>query len=181
MKVPELTSEPQRQRFAAIVLPHLDDALTLARWLTGSRADAEDVTQDACLKALSALDGYRGGSARAWVLAIVRTTAYTWMRRNRPHMLVLTGDPAEAEAGQEMAEGAGNPETALIAAQSQAQVQAAISSLPVPFREILVLRDINGLSYREIGEILAVPPGTIMSRLARARACLMAALEDANP
>lgn len=178
--MPDLTSEPMRQRFAEIVLPHLDDALTLARWLTGSRADAEDVTQDACIKALSALAAYRGGSPRAWLLAIVRTTAYTWMRRNRPHMLVLTDDPAGVEAGQGAGEGEDNPEATLIAAQSQAQVQAAIAALPVPYREILVLRDINGLSYREIGEILMVAPGTIMSRLARARARLLAALKDAK-
>ncbi len=176
--MPNLSSDPVRQRFAEIVLPHLDDALTLARWLTGNRSDAEDVTQDACIKAMSALDGFRGGSARAWTLSIVRSTAYTWLKRNRPQSLVLTDEPGKAEAVPGLVEAQVTPEAALIAAQTRAQVQAAIAGLDVPFREIIVLRDINGMSYREMGEILGVPQGTVMSRLARARGALMSALKE---
>ena len=173
-----MTSERTRQRFGQIVLPHLDDALTLARWLTGNISDAQDVTQEACIKALGALDGFRGGSSRAWVLAIVRTTTYTWLRRHRPRFVELADGLAETAAG--LWDETENPETLLIAAQSEAQMSDAIAGLPAAMREILVLRDINGLSYREIGEILEIPSGTVMSRLARARAGLMRALKESR-
>ena len=163
------------ERFAEVVLPHLADALALARWLTGNASDAEDVVQDACVKALAGLGGYAGGSARAWLLAIVRNAAFTWLARNRPRELVLVADPAEIvpAADEPYAE---SPEAALIEQADQAAIEAAIAALPHPFREILVLRDINGLSYREISAMLAVPIGTVMSRLARARGLLMTEL-----
>lgn len=173
-----MTSDAARQRFFSLTIaPHLDDALTLARWITGNPADAEDVAQEACIKAMAAMDGFRGGLARAWVLAIVRNTAYTWLRRHRPMALVSTGDheTAQALAGQE---GDDSPESAMIQAQTHAQVQAAIASLELPHREIIVLRDINGLSYREIADLLGLPVGTVMSRLARARVRLIAALKE---
>ena len=167
-----LTKNPSNEHFTAVVMPHLDDAFALARWLSGNSADAEDIVQEASLRALRGLDRYAGGNARAWLLAITRNTAFTWLARNRPKALVATED-IEALAP---ADGTPTPEEALIANAGAAAIELAIGALPAPFKETLVLRDINGLSYREIAEIIGVPLGTVMSRLARARGLLMAAL-----
>jgi RNA polymerase sigma factor (sigma-70 family) len=158
-------------RFTELVLPHLGDAYSLARWITGSRADAEDVVQDACLRAFRAIGGFAGGSARPWVLTIVRNTAYTWLRKNRPTAVLLVDDLESVEAAQP---NHGNrdgetPETALIAKADAACLEAAIATLPTSYRETLILRDVQGLSYREIAEVTGVPIGTVMSRLARGR------------
>lgn len=177
-----VTSEKARLLFAEVVLPHLDTAYALARWLTGNRSDAEDVVQDACLRALNGLDLYAGGNARAWVLTIVRNTAFTWLARNRPKAVVLTDDIEAVErerAFQSLpgnGEGEPTPEAALIAKADAAELEAAIASLPPPFKETIVLRDINGLSYREIAEVTKVPIGTVMSRLARGRNLLIGML-----
>ena len=170
--------EDDRTRFANVVTPHLADAFALARWLTGNRADAEDVVQDACLRAYRAIGTFAGGNARAWVLTIVRHTAYTWLRRNRSAALVLVDDleaveHAQANPGEPDRV---TPETELIAKADAARLEAAIAELPVPFRETLVLRDIQGLDYREIASVTQVPIGTVMSRLARARRRLMAGI-----
>jgi RNA polymerase sigma-70 factor (ECF subfamily) len=167
-----LTKNFSNEQFTAVVMPHLDDAYALARWLSGNGADAEDIVQEACLRALRGLDRYAGGNARAWLLAITRNTTFTWLARNRPKTLVITED-IEALAP---ADGAATPEDALIAKAGAAELELAIAALPPPFKETLVLRDINDLSYREIAEITGVPLGTVMSRLARARGLLMAAL-----
>jgi RNA polymerase sigma factor (sigma-70 family) len=167
-----LTKTSSNEQFAAVVMPHLDDAYALARWLTGNGTDAEDIVQEASLRALRGLDRYAGGNARAWFLAITRNTAFTWLARNRPKALVATEDIETLAA----ADGAETPEEALIAKASAAELELAIGCLPPPFKETLVLRDITGLSYREIAEITSVPLGTVMSRLARARGLLMAAL-----
>jgi RNA polymerase sigma factor (sigma-70 family) len=166
-----LTKTSSNDHFAAVVMPHLDDAYALARWLSGNSADAEDIVQEASLRALRGLDRYAGGNARAWLLAITRNTTFTWLARNRPKTLVIAED-IEALAP---ADGA-TPEEALIAKAGAAAIELAIGALPPPFKEILVLRDINGLSYRDIAEITGAPVGTVMSRLARARGLLMAAL-----
>jgi RNA polymerase sigma-70 factor (ECF subfamily) len=169
-----------KSRFAEVVLPHLGDALALARWLTGSRADAEDVVQDACLRAFRAIGGFAGGNARAWVLTIVRHTAFTWLGKNRPAALVVTDDLEAVERAQHEAGAADRdsetPETALIAKADAARLEAAIAALPTPFRETLVLRELQELDYREIAEVTGVPVGTVMSRLARARRRLAAEL-----
>jgi RNA polymerase sigma factor (sigma-70 family) len=167
-----LTKNRADEHFAAVVMPHLDDAFALARWLSGNSADAEDIVQEACLRALRGLDRYAGGNARAWLLAITRNTTFTWLARSRPKTLVITED-IEALAP---ADGAATPEDALIAKAGAAAIELAIAALPPPFKETLVLRDINGLSYRDIAEITGAPLGTVMSRLARARGLLMAAL-----
>jgi RNA polymerase sigma-70 factor (ECF subfamily) len=175
-------SGDDKSRFAEVVLPHLGDAFALARWLTGSRADAEDVVQDACLRAFRAIKGFAGGNARAWVLTIVRHTAFTWLGKNRPAALVVTDDleaveRAQHDAGSTMLERATEtPETVLIAKADAARLDAAIAALPTPFRETLVLRELQGLDYREIAEVTGVPVGTVMSRLARARRRLAAEL-----
>ena len=170
--------------FHQIVVPHLADGLALARWLAGNASDAEDIVQDACMRALRGLDGYRGGSARAWMLTIVRNTSYTWMSRNRPRAMMAVGDLGDlddmaAAHGSSLPDEDG-PEASLIARADTAALEAAIAALPQPFRETLVLRDINGLSYREISAMLAVPIGTVMSRLARARGLLASELGRAS-
>lgn len=165
------------RRFHEVVVPHLADALSLARWLTGSRHDAEDVVQEACIRALSGLPTYEGRGDRAWVLTIVRHTCFSWLARNRPKDCVLAGSAADLEA---IDAGAGScddgPEIALIRKAEQAALEAAIAAVPHPFREVLVLRDVVGLGYKEIAHMLDVPIGTIMSRLARGRALVAARL-----
>jgi RNA polymerase sigma-70 factor, ECF subfamily len=152
-----------RARFEAIVLPHLDAGFNLARWLLRNRADAEDVTQDALLRAFRAFGSYRAGNARAWLLQIVRNTCFTWLRQNRMGEEFTEFDettmPQESE----------NPETLAIASSNREQLTRALESLPASFREILVLRELEGCSYKEIAEITSRPIGTVMSALARAR------------
>ena len=174
----QVTSERARKRFAEMALPHLDDAYCLARWLAGNRADAEDVVQEACLKALAAMDTAVVEQPRAWLLAIVRNTAFTWLRKNRPKTVLLTDDTAliESAAAKTADAAAPNPEEALIAAADEAALTAAIENLPHLFREVVVMRDINGLSYREIAAATGAPVGTVMSRLARGRAALIETL-----
>jgi RNA polymerase sigma factor (sigma-70 family) len=164
--------------FASVVMPHIDAAYQLARWLTGNRADAEDVVQDALLRAFRATRGFAGSSARAWVLSIVRNSAYSWLRKNRPGVIVTVEDLEAVEAAQPNQGQAdvATPEAALIAKTDAERLRAAIAALPTPFREMLVLRDIEGLDYREIAEVSEVPIGTVMSRLARARCRLIATI-----
>jgi len=172
---PAMSEREANARFARIVLPHLDDAYALARWITGNRDDAQDVVQDGCLRAFRAIGGFAEGNARAWVLTIVRHAAYRWLRKNRPAALVLVEDLETVERRQtDFAPlGADTPESALIAKTTTQRLEAAIAALPAPFREVMVLRDLQGLAYREIAAVTEVPVGTVMSRLARARRRLM--------
>jgi RNA polymerase sigma-70 factor (ECF subfamily) len=161
-----------------VVFPHLDAAYNLAHCLTGNRSDAEDVVQDASLRAFRAIRGFAGGNARAWVLCIVRNTAYSWLRKNRPSRVVTVEDIeavelANAKPGDPNAE---TPEVALISKTDAERLRGAIAALPTPFRETLVLRDIEGLNYREIAEATETPIGTVMSRLSRARGQLIATI-----
>lgn len=158
-------------------MPHLDDAYALAKWLTANASDAEDVVQDACIRALRALDTGSVERPKAWLLAIVRNTAFTWLAKNRPASVLVGSDPANCGMVPATdADPSPTPEETLIAAADRQAVQAAIAGLPQAFREALVMRDINGLSYREIAEITQAPIGTVMSRLARARTMLMTSL-----
>jgi RNA polymerase sigma-70 factor (ECF subfamily) len=161
----------------------LGEAYALARVLTGNRADAEDVVQDACLRAFRAIGSITGSNTRAWVLTIVHNAALTWLGKNRPAALVTVEDVETVERmqtdpGRYDAE---TPEAALIAKADDARLAAAIAALPMPFQETLVLRDIHGLDYREIARVTGVPIGTVMSRLARARARLIVQLGGAEP
>lgn len=163
-----------KAKFDRVVTPCLSDAFALARWIAGNRADAEDILQEACLRAYRAIDGFAEGSARAWMLTIVRRTAYSWLDKNRSRAVVaideLDGsDLARAEGGGDGSRCVTTPEAELIAKADSALLESAIASLPTEFRETLVLRDIQGLDYREIATVTAVPLGTVMSRLARAR------------
>ena len=164
-------------RFEAVVLPHLDAAYTLARWLTRNDHDAEDVTQEASLRALRYFNGFRGtgeGSGRAWLLAIVRHTAYSWRRGGGAGALETEFD--EAEHSGAVADH--NPEADLLRRDARASFRRILDRLPPEFREVIVLRELQGLSYKEIGEVAGVPVGTVMSRLSRARARLEEALRQ---
>jgi RNA polymerase sigma-70 factor (ECF subfamily) len=153
---------PTSSDFEQLVLPHLDAAYNLARWLAGNDHDAADIAQESCVRAWRFHGGFRGGSSRAWLLAIVRNTAYTWLKKNRPHILVSLSD--EELADVEDASAAPEFQNA-----DAAVLRAAVEELPVEFREALVLRELEGLSYKEIADVAQVPLGTVMSRLARAR------------
>lgn len=164
-------------RFEAVVLPHLDAGYTLARYLTRNDHDAEDVTQEACLRALRYFGGFRGaeeGSARAWLLAIVRHTAYSWRRRAKAGAEDTEFDEAEHSGG--VAEH--HPEAAMLRQDARETFRRLLGRLPPEFREVIVLREIQGLSYKEVAEVAGVPVGTVMSRLSRARARLQEALKD---
>ena len=177
-----MISERARRGFHESVVPHLDDAYSLAKWLAGSGADAEDIVQDASLRALAALDKGGPDNPRAWFLKITRNSALTWMARNRPKSLLLVGDLADLEVheGSSQGETSPNAEDNLIAAERDESVRAAITSLPSPLRETLIMRDINGLNYREIADATEAPIGTVMSRLSRARAAVAKALGAAS-
>ena len=180
-----MVANDDQARFRTVVLPHLGDAYALARWLTGNPTDAEDVVQDACLRAFRGIGGFSGGNARAWVLTITRHAAFTWLSKNRSSALVIVDDLEEA-GRKELSHGSPTaeyetPEAALIAKTEAAKLEAAIAQLPVPFREALVLRDVQGLDYREIAQATKVPIGTVMSRLARARRRLMADIATNEP
>jgi RNA polymerase sigma-70 factor (ECF subfamily) len=178
-----LDDDRSAELFRSVVMPHLADGLALARGLAGNLTDAEDILQDAAVKALRAVAQFEGGNSRAWVLAIVRNTAFSWFARHRPKALLMVGGLAEideATYGDEPQPDLGpeTPEAALIRRADASMVEAAIAELPLPFREILVFRDINGLSYREIAELLNIPAGTVMSRLSRARARLATCIAE---
>jgi len=170
--------QPSEQaRFEAVVLPHLDAAYTLARYLTRNAQDAEDVVQDACLRALKYFDGYRGEeekSARAWLLAIVRNTAFSSRHRRRPDADALEFD--EAQHSDAVADA--HPEAALLRSAAKESLGRALDRLAPEFREVIVLRELEGLSYKEISDVAGVPVGTVMSRLSRARSRLQQALRE---
>ena len=152
-------------RFREKALCHLDEAYNLARWLTRDRHDAEDVVQEACLRALKGFTNFRGEDARAWLLTIVRNTCYTWLKRQRGHNNSMDVD-SDIDAVES---GGADPFTVLSKNIQAEQLRAAVEELPLEFREVVVLKDLQGLSYREIAEVVAVPIGTVMSRLARGR------------
>lgn len=151
-----------------MVLPHLDAAYNLARWLAGNDHDAQDVAQEASLRAFRFFGSFRGENPRAWLLTIVRNTFYTWLRKNRPPENTAEIDD-ETMAGEDTP---ASSETANPLFADADAVRRAIAELPVEFREIVVLREMEGFSYKEIADLAEVPMGTVMSRLARARRLL---------
>jgi len=152
-------------RFEQVVLPHFDAAYNLARWLTRSDPDAQDVVQEAYLRALRFFDGFRGGDPRAWLLSIVRNACYDWLRKNQAFDAATEFDE-EIHSGES---GAASPEALLLQRADSHLLQRALEELPVKFREVLVLRELEGLSYKEIADVAGIPLGTVMSSLARAR------------
>ena len=151
--------------FEQTVLPHLDAAYNLARWLAGNDHDAQDVAQEACLRALRFFGSFRGDNARAWLLAIVRNTFYTWLRKNRPPENVVELSD-EVLAVEDLSVNAEILNSRLTDTET---IRRAIEELPVEFREIVILREMEGFSYKEIADLADVPIGTVMSRLTRAR------------
>lgn len=150
------------------MLPHLDAAYNLARWLAGNDHDAQDVAQEAILRAFKFFGNFRGDNTRAWLLTIVRNTFYTWLRKNRPPEKTVDID------GETLAieDASANAEAAAQRSGDADAVRRAIEELPVEFREIVILREMEGFSYKEIADMAEVPIGTVMSRLARARKLL---------
>jgi RNA polymerase sigma factor (sigma-70 family) len=165
--------------FEEVVLPHLDAAFNYARWLTKSDADAEDVVQDAAVRALRFFSSLRNDDARAWLLTIVRNTWYARFskagRADQRAVPVVLDDMNDERADEQL-----DPEALVMQRQTVERVQRALGELPVDFREVIVLRELEGMSYKEIAAVIGAPIGTVMSRLARARERLLAAL-DAEP
>jgi RNA polymerase sigma-70 factor, ECF subfamily len=161
----ERSEDTQIASFDEIILPHLNAAHNLARWLVRGSDDAEDVVQEACLRAFRYFGNFRGGSGRAWLLSIVRTTAFGWLQKNRTQQLATEFDEEIHQEGGE----ALNPETLLLQRADTQLLKQAMNHLPDRLREVLVLRELEGLSYKEIAEVVGVPMGTVMSTLFRAR------------
>ena len=167
-------------RFEQTMVPHLDAAYNLARWLTRNDSDARDVVQDAYLRAFKYFDNFEGDNPSAWLLAIVRNAGFSWMRRNRPSEEVVGSDllnedaagNAEPLLGGGSRQLATDPETLLIERRDRTRVNELVAKLPAEFREVIVLREIEDLSYKEIADIVGIPIGTVMSRLSRARKLL---------
>jgi RNA polymerase sigma-70 factor, ECF subfamily len=170
-----------KARFERLALPHLDAAYNLARWLTRNSEDAADVVQDAYMRALryfDSFDGSEGEEARVWLLAIVRNTCFTWMRKNRRPEMVEMDEEMEngSSAIYEVDSRRNEPEARLLAAADASMLDQAIESLPPGFREVIVMRELEDLSYKEIAAITGIAMGTVMSRLARGRQLLRKAL-----
>jgi RNA polymerase sigma-70 factor, ECF subfamily len=151
--------------FDDIVVPHLDAAHNFARWLVRGTSDAEDVVQESFLRAFRYFGTFKGGNARAWLLTIVRNTALSWMRTHRGRALDIVFD--EELHGDDS--GPNDPETLLLQGADLQLLERAMSQLPARMREVLALRELEGLSYKEIAEVIGAPIGTVMSTLYRAR------------
>lgn len=171
----DVLDSQERARFEQLVLPHVDAAFNLARWVMRGRNDAEDVAQDALLRAFRFFRGFHGVDARAWLLQIVRNACYSWLEKNRP--LDLSTEFDEMLHTQPGA----TPESLAIAGDSRARLTRALETLPARFREVLVLRELEGCSYKEIAAITSMPIGTVMSALARAREKLQHTLTQTAP
>ena len=159
--------------FERLVLPHLDDAYTLARYLLRNEHDAQDVVQDAVLRALRYFDGFRDGDARAWLLAIVRNCCLTWHHRHRADRVTI--NLSDAEDSPQL-QGSGEADALAIRSSERAKIDRALAELPIEFREVVILRELQEMSYKEISTVTGVPIGTVMSRLARARKRLAVSL-----
>jgi len=160
-----LDEQDKLARFEQSIMPHMNAAYNLARWLAGNDADAQDVVQEAYLRAFKFLSGFRGGDSRSWLLRIVRNSFYDWLKRNRREE---NGTPFNEEL-HSTGDETGTPDTLLLEKADYELMRKAIEDLPCEFREILVVRELEGFSYKEIAEVADVPLGTVMSRLARAR------------
>lgn len=171
--------DPSRiARFEAAILPHLDAAYNLARWLAGNEQDARDIVQDACLRAFRSFDNFYGADGRPWLLTIVRHTCYTWLRKNRPLTLMTAFEEELHDVPQASADH--DPVARLLQDEDAGRLRLAMAALPVEFREVILLRHQEGLSYKQIAAVTDLPPGTVMSRLARARVRLRESLAQAT-
>src|SRR5512145_1424939 len=158
--------------FDEVILPHLDSAYRLARWLVGNEHDAEDAVQEACLRALRYFRSYSGGNSRAWFLRIVRNTCYAWHIHAGQPATDVFDEAQHSETNLPM-----DPETLMLHAANVEMIEHALRQLPDRFRELLVLRELEGFSYRELADVLDIPIGSVMSGLSRARQAFRRALE----
>jgi RNA polymerase sigma-70 factor (ECF subfamily) len=183
MSVLVVQNKDERAAFDEVFLPHLPEAYRLAQWLAGNASDAEDIVQEAALRAFRGIKNFGAVNARAWSLTIVRNTAFSWLTKNKPRTVVFLNDLSAAEQQELEYEGLHGArietpeEIALFKADAE-EVQKALAQLPVQFREVIVLREINQMNYRDIAEITNAPIGTVMSRLSRGRQLLIALLGD---
>lgn len=183
MSVSVVQNKDERNAFDEVFLPYLPEAYRLAQWLAGSASDAEDIVQEAALRAFRGIKGFGAVNARAWSLAIVRNTAISWLTKNRPRKVVYMNDLSVTEQQEVEFEGLHGTrvetpeETALLKADA-VDIENALAQLPAQFREVIVLREINQMNYRDIAEITHVPIGTVMSRLSRGRQLLMGLLGE---
>ena len=160
-----MNQQTNNMAFEETVLPHLDAAYNLARWITRNTEDAQDVVQESYLRAFKFFDGFHGGNARTWLLKIVRNTCYTWLHQNRAdHSTALFDEQIHTDTSESQ-----SPETLLLRKADRQLLNRTLEELPPAFREVLVLLELEGLSYKEIADVLDIPIGTVMSRLARAR------------
>ena len=179
-----MTASTKEERFQAMVLPYLNSAFNLARWLTRSHQDAEDVVQEAYLRAFKFFDSFHGQDGRAWLLGIVRNTFYTWYQQNK--MQAQNTQFEEELHGAHLEDAADtryaghNPEALLIQKDNRRKLHQALGGLPVEFREVIVMRELEYLSYKQIAGIVGIPIGTVMSRLGRGRKQLTAILASTN-
>ncbi len=183
VSVPIVQNNDERAAFDEVFLPHLPEAYRLAQWLAGNASDAEDIVQEAALRAYRGIRNFGAVNARAWSLTIVRNTAFSWLTKNRPKTVVFMNDLSAAQQQELEHEGPHGtrietPEEIAVFKADAEQVQKALAQLPVQFREVIVLREINQMNYRDIAEITNVPIGTVMSRLSRGRQLLTALLGD---
>lgn len=175
-----MNPDEQQRRFEQLALPHLSAAFNVARWLTRNDHDAEDVVQEAFVRALRYFGTFRGDNARSWLLQIVRNTCFTWMKENRP-MEVMPFDDSNEVIDEMPAPAADEPQAVALRNADRVVLNHAIACLPIAFREVLVLRELEDCSYKEIARIADIPLGTVMSRLARARDMLRTALLQKEP
>jgi RNA polymerase sigma-70 factor (ECF subfamily) len=175
-----VSGDSKARRFETLFAAHLDAAYDFARWLARNDRNAEDVVQEACLRAFKSIDTFRGDSGRAWLLAIVRNTYYSWFRKRQAQALDVPFDEdALSVDAMDMDDGSCSIEQVLQRADARRLVNEAIERLPEQFREVVVLRELEDLSYKEIAAVAAIPLGTVMSRLARARKLLLEHLRHA--
>jgi RNA polymerase sigma-70 factor (ECF subfamily) len=177
----DVSDRSTRLRFEALVLSHLDAAYNLARWLVRNDSDANDIVQDAFLRAFCAFKGFRGDNARPWLLAIVRNTAFTWLHKNRPsHLHVAYEESIHDEVIARDGPEPETPEHHALRTEDRRAINDALARLPIELREAVVLRELEELSYREIATVQAIPIGTVMSRLSRGRQLLGRYLRQAT-
>jgi RNA polymerase sigma-70 factor (ECF subfamily) len=173
--------QTRARRFESLFAAHLDAAYDFARWLTRNDGNAEDVVQEACLRAFRSIDGFRGGNGRAWLLAIVRNTYYTWFKKQSAALVVPFDEDTFSSDDAESGDGADSVEQVLQRRDARRLVNEALARLPEEFREVIVLRELEDLSYKEIAAVAGIPLGTVMSRLARGRKLLLEHLQHTVP
>jgi len=183
MSVAAVHDKDERAAFDEVFLPHMAEAYRLAQWLAGNAADADDIVQEAAIRAFRGINSFGAINARAWSLTIVRNTALSWLTKNRSKKVTYINDLKPAEQQELEYEGLHGarietPEEVALFKADAAEIQKALAQLPTQFREVIVLREINQMNYRDIAEITNVPIGTVMSRLSRGRHLLIALLGD---